>query len=102
MPSDNFEIKLDKKEIKTTLKDIEDSDYYKRIANQVKKIRTGEINQAFKGNGDKWKEIFHSHTIETYDKLIISVLREEYQEYQKYIEPIKKLINFHNLNIHDS
>ncbi|MHA1265576.1 MAG: hypothetical protein ACTSRS_10105 [Candidatus Helarchaeota archaeon] len=96
---DKFEIKLNKKELKTTLHEIEQSDYYKRIAEQVKKVRSGQTNQAFKGNAEKWKDIFHSATITSYDKLILSMLREDYLEYQKYIKPIKKLIKFHKLNL---
>ncbi|NVM27983.1 MAG: hypothetical protein HWN65_03990 [Candidatus Helarchaeota archaeon] len=96
---DKFEINLDKKEVKNTIDEIEQSDYYKRIAEQVKKVRTGEIHQAFKGNAEKWKNLFHTSALDSYDNLVVSILREDYQDYQKYIEPIKKLVGFHKLNL---
>jgi hypothetical protein len=97
--TDKFEIKLDKKEAKNMLAEIEQSNYYSRIASQVKKIRSGQANKAFKGNADKWKEIFHSNAIQSYDDLILSLLREDYQQYQDYIDPVKKMVKFHKLNL---
>ena len=97
--AEKFEIKLDKKEVKNALNDVEQSNYYNRIAEQVKKIRTGQINDAFKGNAEKWKDLFHSDELEKYDSLILSILRSDYQEYQQYIKPIKNFINFHKLNL---
>ena len=97
--AEKFEIKIDKKEVKNALNDITQTDYYNRIAMQVKKIRTGQINDAFKGNAEKWKDIFHSDELEKYDTLILSSLRAEYQQYQQYIAPVKNLISFHKLNL---
>ena len=96
---EKFEIKLDKKEVKNTIEDIEKSDYYKRIADQVKKIRSGETNQAFKGNADKWRDLFHNFALDDHDNIIMSVMHEDYLGYQAYIDPIKKLIGFHKLNL---
>ena len=99
---EKFEIKLDKKEVKNTISDIAQSEYYSRIAAQVKKLRSGQMDQAFKGNYEKWKNLYHTSALDSYDTLILSILRENYQEYQQYIDPIKKLIGFHKLNIKKS
>jgi CRISPR/Cas system CMR subunit Cmr6 (Cas7 group RAMP superfamily) len=97
--SEKFEIKLDKKEVKNALNDVVQSDYYNRIAAQVKKVRTGQINDAFKGNAEKWIDLFHLDELDKYDSLILSSLRSEYQEYQQYITLIKNFISFHKLNL---
>lgn len=102
MAYEEFEIKLNKKEVKNSLDDINKSDYYQRIADQVKKIKSGQMNQAFKGNADKWRTIFHFSDLEKYDSIVLSILREDYQKYQQYIQPIKKLIDFHNLDLQKS
>ena len=36
---EKFEINIDKKEVKNTIKDVEKNEYFNRIAEQVKKIR---------------------------------------------------------------
>jgi hypothetical protein len=97
--AEKFEIKLDKKEVKNALNDVEQSDYYNRIAEQVKKIRTGQINDAFKGNASKWQSLFNDDELEKYDTLILSILRSDYQQYQEFIQPIKSFINFHKLHL---
>ncbi|MHA1131194.1 MAG: hypothetical protein ACTSQI_17200 [Candidatus Helarchaeota archaeon] len=96
---EKFEIKIDKKEVKNAISDVVESDYYKRIAQQVKKLRSGQMKKAFKGNADKWRTIIHESAIEGYDEIILSILRENYQEYQEYIEPIKKMIRFHKIDL---
>ncbi|MHA1649337.1 MAG: hypothetical protein ACTSYB_04005 [Candidatus Helarchaeota archaeon] len=96
---EKFEIKLDKKEVKNALSDVTETDYFQRISAQVKKLRSGQMNQAFKGNAEKWEKLFHTHALEKYDTLILSILREEYQTYQEFIDPIKKLIGFHKINL---
>ncbi|MHA1300656.1 MAG: hypothetical protein ACTSO9_14660 [Candidatus Helarchaeota archaeon] len=102
MPSEKFEIKLKKKEVQTRLEDINKSDYFQRIASQVKKIKSGQMNKAFKGNADIWRKKFHKSNLEKYDSIISSILREDYQKYQQFIQPIRKLINFHNLKFQNS
>ncbi len=97
--TDKFEIKIDKKEVKSTIDEVTESDYYKRISEQVKKIRSGQMNDTFKGNADKWREILHNTALEDYDEIVLSILREEYQGYQEYIDPIKKMIGFHKINL---
>lgn len=97
--TEKFEIKLDKKELKNALNDVEQSNYYNRIAAQVKKIRTGQINDIFKGNAEKWRDLFHHDELEKYDALILSILQSDYQGYQEYIKPIKSYISFHKLNL---
>ncbi|MHA1376953.1 MAG: hypothetical protein ACTSRG_01100 [Candidatus Helarchaeota archaeon] len=99
---EKFEINLNKKEIKSKFEDINKTDYYKRIASQVKKIKSGQMNKAFKGNAKIWKKQFHDTTLEKYDSIILSILKEDYQKYQQYINPIKKLINFHDLRLQKS
>lgn len=99
---EKLEIKIDKKEVKNALSDVTESDYYRRIANQVKKLRTGQMDQAFKGNADKWRNIFHESALDEYDDVVLSILRENYQEYQEFIDPIKKLIGFHKLNLKET
>jgi hypothetical protein len=96
---DKFDIKIDKKEVKKSLDDITGSDYYQRIAEQVKKIKTGQINETFKGNADKWKNLFHQNALDDYDQIVLSILRDEYQEYQQFIDPIKDIIDFHKLDL---
>ncbi len=96
---DKFEINIDKKEVKNAINDVVESDYYKRIAQQVKKLRSGQMNEAFKGNADKWKALIHESAIQEYDEIILSILRENYAEYQEFIEPIKKMIGFHKINL---
>ncbi len=99
MSNEKFEIKLNKKEIKNTMDDINKSDFYKRIAAQVKKVRSGKIKEAFKGNVDKWRKIFHNTDLEKYDFIVLSILREYYQNFEEYIKPIKKFIEFHELEL---
>ncbi|NVM01458.1 MAG: hypothetical protein HWN67_03935 [Candidatus Helarchaeota archaeon] len=99
MSTEKFEIKINKKEIKNAIEDINQSDFYKRIATQVKKVRSGKIKEAFKGNAEKWRKFFHNTDLDKYDFIVLSILREQYQNYQEYIKPIKKLIDFHDLKL---
>ena len=100
--SEKCEIKVDKKEVKNTISDIEKSDYYQRISEQVKKIRSGQVNEAFKGNAEKWKEMFQNAALAEHDSAILAIMREEYVKYSDYIEQIQKFIGFHKLNIQKS
>jgi len=101
MAFEKFEIKLDKKEIKTTLDDINKSDYYQRIANQVKKLRSGKVDKAFKGNADEWRKILHNSDLKKYDHMVLSILREDYQKYEELIQPIIQFIDFHELDFQE-
>ncbi|MFX1449634.1 MAG: hypothetical protein ACFFCM_02255 [Promethearchaeota archaeon] len=102
MSSEKFEIKLNKKEIKNTMDDINKTDFFQRIATQVKKVRSGKIKEAFKGNAERWRNIFHNTDLKKYDYIVLSILREYYQNYQEFIKPIKKYIDFHDLHIKNS
>ncbi len=102
MPTEKFEINLNKKEIKTAVDDVNKNDYFKRITTQVKKLRSGQMDQAFKGNVEKWRKTFHDSDLEKYDFMILSVLREDYTKYQQYIQAIKKLIDFHDIKLKKS
>lgn len=100
--SEKFEIKIDKKEVKNTINEVTDSDYYRRIAEQVKKIRSGQMNEVFKGNTEKWEQLFHLSALKNYDEIVFSILREEYRKYQQYIDPMKKLIVFYKINLKET
>ena len=101
MSFEKFEIKLNKKEIKNAMDDINKTNFYQRIATQVKKVRSGKIKEAFKGNAERWQRNFHDIDLEKYDYIVLSILREHYQKYQEFIKPIKKFIDFHDLKIKD-
>ncbi|MHA1315417.1 MAG: hypothetical protein ACTSSI_15445 [Candidatus Helarchaeota archaeon] len=57
--SEKLKINLSKSEVKKEVKKIEESDYFTSLREQIKRIKSGQFNETFRGHAEKWQKIIH-------------------------------------------